>query len=75
MLAPRLPKNNPQALPPMPGGSLRARALGSGDARNIDGIRVQHKSKRRLSASGRQCGVVEGASVSWNSNQCAELAG
>jgi hypothetical protein len=27
---PRLPKNNPQALPPLPGGPLRARALGRG---------------------------------------------
>ena len=26
----RSPKNNPQALPPMPGGPLRTRALGSG---------------------------------------------
>jgi hypothetical protein len=64
---PRLPKNNPQALPPLPGGSLRARALGSGDARNIDGIRIRHESKRRLSASGQQCGVIVGTSASWNS--------
>ena len=43
-------------------------ALGSGDARNIDGIRIQYGSKRRLSAGGLQCDVVEGASVSWNSD-------
>jgi hypothetical protein len=42
--SPRLPKNNPQALPPLPGGSLRTRALGSGDDRNIDGIGIQHRS-------------------------------
>ena len=50
-----------------PGGLLRARALGRGDARNIDDTGIQHASKRRLSASWQQCGVVEGASVSWNS--------
>jgi hypothetical protein len=36
-------KGRESALPPMPGGSLRARALGSGDARNIDDIGIQHR--------------------------------
>jgi hypothetical protein len=36
------------------------------DARNADGIKIRHRSKRMLSASWQQRGVVEGASVSWN---------
>jgi hypothetical protein len=49
-----------------PGGLLRTRALGRGDARNIDGIRIHHTSKRRLSASGQKCGFIAGSSASWN---------
>jgi hypothetical protein len=49
-----------------PGGPLRTRALGRGDARNIDGIRIHHTSKRRLSASGQKCGFIAGSSASWN---------
>jgi hypothetical protein len=45
------------------------RALGSGDARNIDDVGIHHTSKWRLSASWQQCGDVEGASVSWNSGR------
>ena len=66
LLAPRLSKDNPPGGSTTPGGLLRARALGRGDARNIDGTGIQHMSKRGLSASGHKCGVIEGASVSWN---------
>jgi hypothetical protein len=71
MLAPSLSKNNPQASEhnAAPGGPTPGAALGSGDARNIEGVGIQHTSKRRLSASWQQCGVVEGASVTWNSDQ------
>jgi hypothetical protein len=30
--------------------------------RNIDGMEVRHRSKRRLSANGQKCGVVVGTS-------------
>jgi hypothetical protein len=37
------------------------------DARNVDGIRIQHTSKRLLSACWQQCGVIGDSSASWNS--------
>lgn len=67
MLAPRLSNNNPQALPQTAWGFTPDSTLGSGDARNVEGIGIQRASKRGLSTSWQQYGVVEGASVSWNS--------
>ena len=49
-----------------PGGPTPGVSTGEWGARNIDGVRIQDTSKRLLSASRQQCGVVEGASVSWN---------
>jgi hypothetical protein len=46
-----------------PGGSLRASC---GDARNVDGIQIQHRSERSLSAGRHQYGVIENNPVSWN---------
>jgi hypothetical protein len=41
------------------------------NARNVDGIRIQHASKRLLSACWQQCGVIGDSSASWNSDQGA----
>lgn len=66
MLTRDLPKNNPQAGAQRLGVYSERAHWRRGDARNIDGIRVQHTSKRRLSANWHKCGVIEGTSVSWN---------
>jgi hypothetical protein len=49
-------------------GSTPSSIVVRDDARNIEGIGIRHTSKGRLSASWQQCDVVEGASVSWNSD-------
>jgi hypothetical protein len=59
-------RKNPQALPQTAWGFTPDSTLGSGDARNVEGIKIQRGSKRGLSVSGQEYGVVEGAFVSWN---------
>jgi hypothetical protein len=66
MHVPQFPKEKPPGVASAAWGFTPDSTLGGGDARNVEGIEIQHGSKRRISASGQECGVVEDASVSWN---------
>jgi hypothetical protein len=64
-------KEQPPGVASAAWGFTPGRIVVTDDARNIEGIGIRHTSKRRLSANGQQCGGVEGASISRNSNQDA----